>query len=58
MPHPLPNLDIAEQESAYRAVLAQGMADFEAGRTVPFDQVRDWLSSWGTDQELPPPTCG
>lgn len=26
------------------------------GELVPGDDVRQWLQSWGTEQELPPPT--
>lgn len=51
---PLPKPDVTDHHTA----LAEGIADVEAGRIVSFDKVRDWLSSWGTEQELPPPTCG
>ena len=32
-----------------------GIADAEAGRTVPHDAVVRWLRSWGTPEETPPP---
>ena len=35
----------------------EGIADIKAGRVVPYEDVRRWLLSWGTDNELPPPEC-
>ncbi len=35
--------------------IERGIASIEAGRVVPHAEVRDWLRSWGTDDELPPP---
>lgn len=32
-----------------------GLAEAEAGETVPHEKVADWLRSWGTKNELPPP---
>jgi predicted transcriptional regulator len=32
-----------------------GLAEAEAGETVPHEKVADWLRSWGTPNELPPP---
>lgn len=32
-----------------------GLAEAEAGNTVSHEKVADWLRSWGTDHELPPP---
>jgi hypothetical protein len=35
---------------------AQRLAEFERTREgVPWAEVRAWMQSWGTDQELPPP---
>lgn len=33
------------------------LADAETGRTVSGEKVTEWLRSWGTDHELPPPEC-
>ena len=44
-----------EDRAAYLAAVDEGLADAEAKRTVPFEKVRRWLLSWGSDQELPPP---
>ena len=32
-------------------------ADRDAGRTVPYEDVRKWLLSWGTENERPKPEC-
>ena len=34
---------------------AQALADVEAGRVVPHEEVAAWLRSWGTANELPRP---
>ena len=34
---------------------AEGIADAEAGRLVPHDEVVGWVKSWGTDHELSMP---
>lgn len=34
---------------------AQALADVEAGRVVPHEEVAAWLRSWGTPNELPRP---
>jgi predicted transcriptional regulator len=40
------------------ARIREGLADIEAGRTVPHEKVVAWVRSWGTENELPPPKCG
>ncbi len=37
------------------AHIEQGLADAEAGRVVPHERVRDWLKSWGGEDEGEPP---
>jgi antitoxin component of MazEF toxin-antitoxin module len=32
-----------------------GFAQIDAGQFVEGDRVKDWLRSWGTDHEFPPP---
>lgn len=44
------------QEWQLRAI-EKGVADADAGRLVDHEGVAAWLESWGSDQELPPPTC-
>ncbi|HEY0601227.1 CopG family transcriptional regulator [Brevundimonas sp.] len=36
----------------------KAMADIDAGRFITHEAVVRWLKSWGTGNELPPPTCG
>lgn len=40
-----------------RVGVGRGLADAEAGRVVEHEAVARWLRSWGTPDELPPPTC-
>lgn len=44
------------QEWQVQAV-EKGIAAADAGRLVDHEGVAAWLESWGTDDELPPPTC-
>ena len=37
------------------AHIEQGLADADAGRVVPHERVRDWLESWGREDEGEPP---
>jgi predicted transcriptional regulator len=46
----------AEDEAFIQAVKA-GQASLDAGQSVPYEDVRRWLLSWGSDQETPPPEC-
>ncbi len=42
---------------AKRLSILEGIADVEAGRVVPHNDVKAWLESWGTENELPISTC-
>lgn len=48
---------VALDNATYRAAVAVGLADVAAGRTIPYEDVRNWLLTWGTPDELPPPQC-
>jgi antitoxin component of MazEF toxin-antitoxin module len=52
------SVDEAEPEEGYEewklAEIQAGLAEAEAGETVPHEKVTDWLRSWGTANELPP----
>ena len=39
------------------AGIRRGLADADNGRTVSHDGVRNWLLSWGSDEEAAPPRC-
>jgi predicted transcriptional regulator len=53
------NIDAQDEgeHAAFLAAVEEGLADAEYGRTVPYEKVRRWLLSWGTDKELPSPKC-
>ena len=51
---PIPDDD---DTAAFIQAVQEGIADADAGRTVPYEDVRRWLLSWGTEAELPPPPC-
>ena len=38
-----------------RQEIEAGLAAIEEGRSVAGEKVFDWLRSWGTEHELPPP---
>ena len=44
------------EEWARREIEA-GLVEAEGGETVPHERVVEWLRSWGTEHELPPPLC-
>ncbi len=52
-PQTEPQLDDAEFVEAVKA----GQASLDQGCSIPYSEVRDWLLSWGTDKERPPPKC-
>lgn len=41
---------------AVRAAVREGIADADARRKVPFGDVKAWVRSWRTENELPIPT--
>ena len=40
---------------AFVAAVERGLASAVAGCTDPYEKVRKWLLSWGTEDELPRP---
>ena len=46
-----------DDTAEYLAAVQEGMDAAKAGRVVPYEEVRRWLLSWGTENELPPPRC-
>ncbi len=50
-------IDADADTTAFVEAVKQGVASANAGRTVPYETVRKWLLSWGTENELPPPEC-
>ncbi len=49
--------DYVAWEKQQLAAIAEGIRDAEAGRFVPHEAVVAWMDSWGTENELPMPTC-
>ncbi|MGL4962673.1 MAG: hypothetical protein ACRC67_15685 [Inquilinus sp.] len=45
------------ETTAKRAAIREGIAAADAGRLIPHEEMRRWLLSWGTENELPPPEC-
>jgi predicted transcriptional regulator len=46
-----------QDRAEFLAAVDEGIADAKAVRVVPYEKVRRWLLSWGSDKELPPPKC-
>jgi predicted transcriptional regulator len=46
-----------DDDAAFLAAIEAARVSLDAGRSVPYEDVRRWLLSWGTDKELPPPEC-
>jgi predicted transcriptional regulator len=46
----------AEQKAALVQSVARGRAQFAAGEAITGEEVSRWLRSWGTENELAPPT--
>jgi predicted transcriptional regulator len=46
-----------DEDAEFLAAVQEGIADADAGRMIPYEKVRRWLLSWGTENELPPPKC-
>jgi len=44
-----------DYEQWKQAEIQAGLDDYEAGKWVDGDKVIEWLRSWGTEDELPPP---
>jgi predicted transcriptional regulator len=51
----VPPVEPPRDEPAFRAAVAQGIAEADAGECTPFEEVAAWLATWGTDSETPAP---
>lgn len=54
-PQPIQSASEAEETAAFVEAVREGIEAADAGRTVPYEDVRRWVLSWGTPGELPPP---
>lgn len=43
------------ERAEHLAAVDRGLADIAAGRTVAWEDVKRWMLSWGTENELPRP---
>lgn len=50
-----PEMTEEEIERAKDAAVEEGRLAMQEGRYVDHAEVARWLTSWGTDHELPPP---
>ena len=50
-----PETETTQADRERAEAVARGRADVVAGRVVPHADVRAWLLSWGTANELPRP---
>ncbi len=50
-----PSIFDATDNDAEDAADAEGIADADAGRLVPHEDVAAWLDTWGTPQSKPAP---
>ncbi len=49
-------LDAYLENQAWQiAHIEEGVADADAGRTLPHERIREWLQTWGSDDEPEPP---
>lgn len=53
---PEPSLFDEPDDESETAAVAEGLADIEAGRVVPHEEVKRWLDTWGKPGERPAPT--
>jgi predicted transcriptional regulator len=43
------------EDPEFLAAVREGIASLDAGKGIPYEKIRCWLLSWGTEKELPPP---
>jgi predicted transcriptional regulator len=55
MAHPEQSIFDHRDEADDAARLAEAEADISAGRLIPNAEVMDWVRTWGTPEEGPPP---
>jgi len=46
-----------DESADFVAAVQDGLSSLDKGRSIPYEKIRRWLLSWGTDRELPPPEC-
>jgi len=57
-PKPAPTAELSNRaRDEYLLAVDEGLADAKTGRTVPYEKVRRWVLSWGSDKERTRPKC-
>jgi len=51
----MPNTPILVPDNWEHRHIRAVLAEFEAGKFISNERVVEWLESWGTENELPPP---
>jgi RHH-type rel operon transcriptional repressor/antitoxin RelB len=46
-----------DEQERQATLIEKADREVDAGRFVPHSVVRQWLLSWGSKKELPPPAC-
>jgi RHH-type rel operon transcriptional repressor/antitoxin RelB len=46
-----------DEQERQAILIERADKEVDAGRFVPHSDVRQWLLSWGSKKELPPPAC-
>lgn len=47
-----------DENDRYAAAIEEALAEVDRGEVISGKAVEDWLLSWGTANELPPPKVG
>jgi len=57
VPEPARPTSDDDNTATFTKAVRKGVAAADTGQIVPYEAVRRWLLSWGTEAELPPPPC-
>lgn len=52
-----PTVELTPEDIAFLEAVKAGETSLDQGRSIPYELVRPWLMSWGTENELPAPEC-
>ena len=58
MSHAEPSIFDDIDDAVEERAMEEAEADYAAGRVFSHEAMTKWLLSWGTPNELPPPTVG
>jgi len=52
-----PAAELTPEDIAFLEAVKAGKASIAQGRSISYEEIRPWLMSWGTEDELPTPEC-